>query len=278
MSLKKIFTTVVSTITLTTLLASNTFAVTATDATVTAPQADAVANTNVTSSTEGGFTADQVKSIQKIVREYLVANPQVLLEVSAALRKQMEEKQLLQAQDAIKQNKDALFNDSKSPTVGNPQGTKTLVEFFDYQCPHCKEVNTVITGLIAKNKDLKVVMKEWPIFGGASNTAAQAALAAAKQGKYMEMHEALLTAEDPLSADKIQKIAKKLSLNVTQLNKDMKSPEVAAAIKSNFELARNLGLVGTPAFIMTNKNQDQFKFVPGAATEEGLQKQLDELK
>lgn len=223
------------------------------------------------------FTPEQVKSIQSIVHEYLVKNPEVLLQASIALRKKMQDKQQQQSQTAIKQNVQPLFNDPNNPTAGNPQGDVILVEFFDYQCPHCKEMITTIDNIVKENKNVKIVFKEWPIFGGNSLDAAKAALAANEQGKYFVMHNALLAAKNPLTKEKILALARKNDLNIPALKKAMDSKKIADQIKNNFTLARKLGLVGTPAFVLTNKQENTFEFIPGATTQAKLQSLIKKL-
>lgn len=224
------------------------------------------------------FSPQQVKSIESIVHNYLVENPEVLVEASDALRVKMEQEQKNKAVSAIKANKAALFDDIKTPFAGNANGTEIIVEFFDYQCPHCKEMKTAMANLLNNNPDLKIIFRDWPIFGGASLTAAKAALAANRQGQYFAMHEALLNADNPLTDEKIDKIAADVGLDVTQLKKDMEDPSIMDQIKATFALSKELGLSGTPVFIVTNKDQNEIKFLPGSTTEKKLQQLLDELK
>lgn len=225
--------------------------------------------------TSKSFNPEQVKDIQKIIHHYLVNNPQVLLEVSQALQAREMEKAQKIAQQAIKKNKDKLFNDPASPVAGNTEGNVVLVEFFDYQCGHCKAMNQIVQTAIKNNNDLKVIFKELPIFGGNSNYAAQAALASAKQGKYYQFHDALLATDNPLTKTKVLAVAKKIGLNVSKLQQDMKSPKIQQQIRENFQLAQQLQLIGTPAFIISNKEFSQFKFVPGAISQQNLQEQIN---
>lgn len=232
----------------------------------------------VTTTSAEKFSPEQVKAIENIVHDYLVGNPEVLIEASNALRVKMEQDQETKALTAIEKNKAALFDNHDTPFIGNPQGNEIIVEFFDYQCPHCKEMNEPVKNLIEKNPNLKIIFRDWPIFGGASLSGAKAAIAAKNQGKYFAMHEALLTSSNPLTDDKIYTIASSLGLDVKQLKKDMESDAVKEQIESTFSLAKSLELSGTPVFIVTNKNENKFRFVPGATTEEKLQKLLAEIE
>lgn len=228
-------------------------------------------------STASSFSPDQVQQIQKIVHDYLVNNPQVLVEASRSLQKQTEQQEQQYAQTAVQQNIPALFNDPASPVAGNVNGTVTLVEFFDYQCGHCKEMNPIIEKIIKTNTNLRVVFKELPIFGDDSQFAAKAALASVKQGKYLAFHNALLAADNPLNKDKVLSVAKSVGLNVAQLKKDLDNPAIQAQLRANFKLAQALRLIGTPTFVIGNKALNQFRYVPGATTAENLQGMINDL-
>lgn len=223
------------------------------------------------------FTPEQQKALGPIIRNYLLDNPEVLLQASAKLREKMQQQQTQQAMDAIQANKAALFSNPVMPMYGNPNGTKLMVEFFDYQCPHCKTMGKVISDLVMQNADLKVIFMELPIFGGASDLAAKAALAAQLQGKYMPLHTALLAADNPLTEEKIYALAKAQGLDVAKLKKDMQSAGVATKLNAVRDLAEKLNLQGTPAFVLSNVNQTTFRFVPGEATAQNLQGLLNQL-
>lgn len=224
-----------------------------------------------------GFSPEQQKDIQKIMHDYLVSNPEVLIEASQALQNKEMEKTKKQAMQGINSSKSKLFNNPNSPSVGNATPDAIVVEFFDYQCSHCKEMQPTIAKVLDKKKNVKVIFKEFPIFGATSNYAAQMALAAAKQGKYLEFHDALLKSNDSLSESKIQEIAKSVGLDVEKLKTDMNDPSVKQEIKDNYELAKALGLNGTPSFVFSNKNMTQFDFIPGAAPEDSFQKAVDDI-
>lgn len=222
------------------------------------------------------LSADQKKEVEQIIHHYLVSNPEVLVEASQALQQKQQKGMQEQAQAAISQNADQLFTE-KLAVAGNPKGNVTLVEFFDYQCVHCKKMNPVISELIKKDSNLRVIYKEFPIFGKSSELASKAALGAAMQGKYQQMHDALLSVDKRLNQALIMETAKSAGLNIEQLKKDMESKEVQEALRSNRELAEKMHLMGTPAFIVAATPDGQFKkesepaFIPGAASLEALQ-------
>jgi len=125
-----------------------------------------------------------------------------------------------------------------------------MVEFFDYNCGWCKKGLPEVMNLIEQDKNLRVVLKEFPIFGGDSDYAAKAAIAAKKQGKYWELHTALLGHEGKVTRDVVDETAKALGLDLEKLKADMDSPEVAQVIAGNQALAQSLAINGTPAFII----------------------------
>ena len=153
---------------------------------------------------------------------------------------------------------DELLNDPASPVGGNPDGDVTLVEFFDYQCPYCKTIFPSIQALLAEDRNLRYVFKEFPILGRASVFAARAALAARRQGKYLEFHTALMPAKGKLTEARVMRLAKTAGLDVDRLRRDMADGTVDATIRRNLELADGLGIFSTPVFIIGDTQ------IPGA--------------
>lgn len=222
------------------------------------------------------MSPEQQKDIEKVVHDYLVNNPEVLVEASQALQQKQQQNVQQQAKSAILENADQLFG-GKLAVAGNPKGNVTLVEFFDYQCIHCKKMAPIIGGLIKKDKNLRVVYVEFPIFGKSSEVASQAALAAAMQGKYLQMHEALLKIDKRLDDKIVMDTAKSIGLNMTKLQKDMNSKAVTNLLDANRQLAEKMHLMGTPAFVVAATPAGKFNaktepaFIPGAASEDALQ-------
>ncbi len=227
-----------------------------------------------TSTKAHAFTSTQKTAIEQIVRNYLIQHPEVLVEASQALQNQQANQQESQSIKAIAANKKALFNDPNTPTAGNPNGDVYLVEFFDYQCGHCRAMSDVIKKVMAQNKNVKVFFKELPIFGGASVYAAQAALAANAQGKYVVLHNAIFSAQDTLTQEKVNQLAQTAGVDVAALTREMQKPVYAAQVRANFALAQKLGIMGTPALVISNKAQTKFQFIPGATSMSNLQAAL----
>jgi protein-disulfide isomerase len=222
------------------------------------------------------LSESQKVEVRKIIHDYLVSNPEVLIEASQALQQKQQQSMQQQAQAAISENAAQLFTD-KMTVVGNPKGSVTLVEFFDYQCIHCKKVAPVISELVKANSNLRVIYKEFPIFGASSEQASRAALAAAMQNKYLPMHEALIKQEKRLDDSLINQAAESIGLDMAKFKADLTSKTVTDALEANRKLAEKLHLMGTPAFIIASTPDGAFKkdstpsFIPGAASKESLQ-------
>jgi protein-disulfide isomerase len=189
--------------------------------------------------------------------------------------------QVIPGQSVIKQNANELFSQEEDPVSGNPTGSITLVEFLDYRCLHSININPVINQLISKNPQLRVVYKEFPIFGAVSMFAAKAVLAAKKQGKFAELHQVLMKQGAGLTNAKILQLAKSLGINTTQLTADMASPAITQEIESNKQVAKKLGLRATPTFFVAktlSPTSNPIGFLLGEVTLEQLQHSVDKLK
>ena len=144
--------------------------------------------------------------------------------------------------------------DDVAPTFKPPSYDVTIVEYMDYQCPYCRATLVPLKQLLAKDKKVRVIYRDWPVFGPASEAAAVAAIASKYQGKYFAMHEALMETPLPLNAEKIKAAAKKSGVDWDRLQKDMTthSEEIEDLFQRNDEQARMIGLEGTPGFIIGN--------------------------
>lgn len=156
------------------------------------------------------------------------------------------------AKSAGLKNAAQLLHSASNPVGGNPNGSVTLVEFFDYQCHHCIEMTPKIDSLMNSNGDLRVVYKEFPIRGIVSELAAKAALAANMQGKFHVFHDALMKAGENLTESKVMEIAKSVGLDMDQLKTQMNSIAISNQIDENYHLAQSMGINGTPAFFISN--------------------------
>ncbi|MGB3719494.1 MAG: hypothetical protein DIU63_00635 [Proteobacteria bacterium] len=198
------------------------------------------------------FSAEQKKAIEGIVRDYLLNNPEILLEVSRELEKRQTAMQAAEQKRFILENRKAIFSSPHDFVFGNPNGDITVVEFFDYNCPWCKRALDELIKLTKADPNVKIILKEFPIFGENSLFTAKAAMASMKQGKYLEFHMALMK-ERQVTKDNVFKIAEKVGLDVAKLKADMENPDFDAALKTTSEIAQALGIEGTPGFIVDAK-------------------------
>lgn len=196
------------------------------------------------------FTPGQKSDIENIVREYLLQNPELMQEVFQKLDQKQRQAEEQARNSALKENAAAIFQSPTDPVVGNPKGNVVMVEFMDYNCGWCKRAVGEVADLVKKDPELKVIFKEFPIFGEHSEYAARAALAAAKQGKYWELHQALFAQEGQVTTDVVNDVAASVGIDVEKMKTDMKDPAVEATLAANRAVGQNLQLSGTPAFII----------------------------
>ncbi len=193
---------------------------------------------------------DEVEIIESIVRQYLLKNPEVVVEAIQAYQAQQERLEVERERQAIARYLDELERDPDSHVGGNPEGDVTMVEFFDYRCPYCKRVMATLNELRESDGELRLVYKEFPILGPESVLASRAAVASRAQGKYQEYHDALMTTRGKLTKETVLQIALEVGLDVERLTADMESPEVEAIIERNYLLAKSLGVNSTPTFVI----------------------------
>jgi protein-disulfide isomerase len=198
------------------------------------------------------------------IERYIRAHPEVIEQSLQGLltKREAELKEHHKAALATKQNE--LLHDPASPVSGNPKGEITLVEFYDYRCGFCKRAASAVTELQKVDPRVRVVYKDFPILGEPSELAAKAALASQAQGKHQAFHEALLASHADMSKEAILKIAVSIGLDAKRLERDMANPKWQAVIEKNRALARELGISGTPGFIVGNE------LVPGWLDLKGL--------
>ena len=200
------------------------------------------------------FSDAQRGEIERIIKEYLVAHPEVLQDAISELEKRQSAAELEKQVTGVKQNKEVLFNSTHQVTLGNPKGDVTMVEFFDYNCGYCKKALSDMLTLLKTDPNLKVVLKEYPVLGPGSLEAAQVAVAARMQDKagkkYLDFHQRLLGGHGPADKARALAAAKEAGFDMPRLEKDMASEEVRDTIKENMKVADAIGLNGTPSYII----------------------------
>lgn len=144
----------------------------------------------------------------------------------------------------------ALADNPGSPVIANPQGDITIVEFFDYTCPYCKAAEPRLMALLKRDKNVRLVLKEFPILTKPSMIAARMALAARRQGKYEAFHLAMMRHQGQLLVSDIEELAKASKLDLARLKRDMNAPDVTDELLANFNLARAIRAFQTPTYIV----------------------------
>ena len=229
----------------------------------------ALALSRMEPATAADFTPEQRKAIEDIIHDYLTKNPDLMLDVLQAAQDKLKGESREKAAVALVEHKRELLEDPETPVGGNPKGDVSLVEFFDYRCPYCKQVVPAIDSLLAKDKQLRFVYKEFPVLGPDSVQAARAALASRRQGKYEAMHRALMAVKGQIDEAAVMKVASSVGLDVERLKADMAAPEIDRALKANIKLAEALDIRGTPGFVIGDE------IVPGAVGLETLKQLID---
>ena len=204
------------------------------------------------------FSPDQEQAIRELVREYLVNNPEVLVEALQIYQERQRTAAAEQQRLAVQAQQELLLNDEDSPEVGNPDGDVVVVEFFDYRCGYCRSVAGKLREAVKQDGGIRLIMKEFPILSTESRMAARAALAAARQDLYEEFHFALMQTPGQVNEAYVLKVAESVGLDVDQLKADMKDPEINVALRRTYDLARELSINGTPAFVIGDQ------VIPGA--------------
>ncbi len=212
---------------------------------------------------------EYVKQNPEFIADYLRRNPEILLEVSEILRsKQLQAEREKQA-EALAALRERIERHPMTPVTGNPDGDVTLVEFFDYNCPYCKRVFAYMTELAREDANLRVVWKEFPILGPVSHYAARAAMAADRQGKYMEFHGAMMEGGRLASEQQVLATAESIGIDVERLLKDMEDPAIEAYLNETIQLANAIGITGTPGFVVGDE------IISGAISKDNMKKVIE---
>jgi protein-disulfide isomerase len=200
------------------------------------------------------FSDTQRGDIEAIVRNYLIAHPEVLEEAMAELSKRQTAAEAEKHEKGVASNADAIFNSPRNVTLGNKDGDVTFVEFFDYNCGYCKRAMSDMLDLMKADPKLKVVLKEFPVLSAGSVEAAQVGVAVRMQDptgkKYLDFHQKLLGGRGAADKARALAVAKEVGLDMAKLDKDLASPEVKATLEENLKLAEAMGMNGTPSYVI----------------------------
>ena len=204
------------------------------------------------------------QSMEQVIEQYIRTHPEVIEQSLQALDAKREAEEKARQKVALAAHQQELLHDARSPVSGNRSGDITLIEFFDYRCGYCKRAAGAVTQLQREDSRVRVIYKDFPILGEASELAAKAALASQAQGKHQAFHEAMLAFKGDITKESIVSLAGEVGLDTTKLEADMRNPEWQTVIDTNRALARTLGISGTPGFIVGTE------LVPGALDLNGL--------
>ena len=203
------------------------------------------------------FTPAQKEELGVFIKDYLVAHPDVLRAAIEALDKHDKQVAEDERQKAVSDQAGELFGSKFQATVGNPKGSATLVEFFDYNCGYCKRALPDMMTLLKTDSNIKFVLKEFPVLGEGSVEAAHVAVAARMQDptgkKYIDFHQKLLGGRGPADKARALAVAKEVGFDMPRLEKDMNSDEVKTTIDEDMKLADTLGVNGTPSYVIGNE-------------------------
>ena len=190
--------------------------------------------------------------IEKIVRDYLLENPEVIAEALTELERREKAAEAAARQQVLSDSSDILFNSTRQVVLGNPEGTIQLIEFFDYNCGYCKRAYGDMAKLIEEEPELKVILKEFPVLGQGSVEAAQVAVAvnSIAPEKYLEFHEALLLSRGQANLAKAIETAVGIGLTEEDLKAALATDEAGQTIEEVYTLANRLGLTGTPSYVV----------------------------
>lgn len=226
------------------------------------------------SADEAAMSDRQKQEIEKIIQNYIMENPQVILDAVQAHQKAQAEAEEMAQQKRLIDMREQLENAKLSPVGGNLEGNVTVVEFFDYRCGYCKRVHDTVMETINADGNVRLVYKEFPILGPESLIAARAALGVFYNAgdKYVAFNDALMRSKGGLNEDKILDIAAGIGLDRDAVREHMKDPRIDTELRHNMALAEALGIRGTPAFVINNT------LVPGAMDRDSLEELIKEAR
>lgn len=211
-------------------------------------------------------------SIDQQISQYLKDHPDEVLAALKLAQANAEKQKEVDAQLAVAEKQDQIFNNPADPVVGNVNGDVTVVEFFDYRCPYCKRVSDSLMTLVKDDPNVKVVYKELPILGPDSLVAAKIALAAHRQGKYEQVHTAFMAHKGSFEQADLLDLAASAGADPAKLAVDMQDPAIQGLLQANDSLAAALGITGTPGFLFGKQ------LIPGAVSLDDMKKFVNEAR
>ncbi|WP_141165593.1 DsbA family protein [Pararhizobium mangrovi] len=207
---------------------------------------------NALASDSSGFDPSNKEQLGQFVHDYLVQHPEVLLDAQDALQAKQQQAAQKKVAKVIADNRQALYYAPGDLVLGDPDGSVTLVEFYDYNCPYCRAAVSDMKTIVANEKGLRYVLKEFPILGDDSMAASRASMAfeMLAPNKFKTFHDRLMAIKGSADAERAEKIAADLGVDPKQLEAKMKDPKIGARIRQTYALADKLNLTGTPAYVV----------------------------
>lgn len=219
---------------------------------------------------ETSFSDQQEDEIRALVKNYLLNNPEVIIDSVNEYGRRQQAQAAEQAVNVARESLPELLDPAHGFVAGaDPENAKVaVIELFDYHCGFCKRAAPLVKSLINDDKDVSFVFREYPILREESDYAAEAALASRDQGKFLDFHFALMNASGVLTKDRVADIAKKEGIDLAKLEKSRVKPQISAALIDTHEIARDMRIDGTPAFIIASTNGDYINVVQGFRPDE----------
>ncbi len=216
------------------------------------------------------FSQNEETRIKGMVREYILENPEIIAEAITLLQAKQETAKSERLQQNLQQLQSELRNPPENTVIGNPDGSITVVEFFDYNCGYCKSMFETVLNSVQDNSEIRLVLIEFPILGPNSVTASKAALASRNQDLYGPFHQAMMSHRGNLNEATIMTLARGVGLDIDQLQIDMNDPDIDKIIDKNRAFAQQLEISGTPAFIVGEA------LIPGAVSAEQFNQLIEQ--
>ena len=221
------------------------------------------------------LTSGQQSEVKALIRDYLIKNPEIIQEALNELEKRQADQEKANQSKALSEWLPVILKSGRSTVLGNPKGDVTLVEFFDYNCGYCKRALTDLQKLLDGDKNLRIIIRDFPVLGPDSVESALVAVAARQQlsgAKYLEFHAKLLDSKGRIGKDRALSVAKDLNVDLQKLQKDMDSPETKAILSETMQIGDALRLQGTPAYLIGDE------VVFGAVGYQSLKEAIDETR
>lgn len=198
------------------------------------------------------FNDVEKDEIGTIVRQYLIQNPEILVEMQQVLEDREQIAETEARQTVLTQANDRIFNSPKDPVLGNPEGDITIVEFFDYNCGFCRRAHKDMVSLIENDPNIRFVVKEFPILGPDSQKAHTVSMAFQKlmPEQYGDYMDRLISDENRADEASAIALANEFGVEEATLRFEMENPEIIATVQQTYELANMLGITGTPSYII----------------------------